>query len=161
MRSDTDGPSDAHGARYDNVNTHRHRTGPSYLNNARVSSGSARRGRTCTSAMYHTAQRVREMPHGQLGLEDGVTGPHTWKTRSTARPPMNAAFRLENPDTQKPLGNPLELYPASAESVHSCPPLSHSHWILSLLHIKWVRRPRSFRLRLTCGDCVRYNLNHK
>lgn len=44
---------------------------------------------------------------------------------------------LEKPVVQKPVGNDAEPpYPASAESVHSCPPFSHSHWILSFLQSK-------------------------
>ena len=55
--------------------------------------------------------------------------------RSTRSETMNAAFRLENPDVQKPAGkvSEVEPYPAAAEAVQSCPPFAHSHSMLLLL----------------------------
>jgi len=46
---------------------------------------------------------------------------------------MNAVYKLENPEEQNVLGNEVDVeYPAAADAVHNWPPLSHSHWILSL-----------------------------
>jgi len=45
--------------------------------------------------------------------------------------PIKAAFILENPAVQNPLGIVDRVLSATAWGSHSCPPLSHSHCILS------------------------------
>ena len=61
----------------------------------------------------------------------------TWKTMSTSKPTMNAAYKLEKPVVQKPSGIDFPLSkPSVTDSVQSCPPFSHSQLILSFLRSK-------------------------
>lgn len=105
---------------------------PSLTNNAPAVSRTAKQGRTYKAersfASAHQFHRTRQLI------------PFTWKTISTRSDIIKAMFKLSNPAAQNPLGIvPGFDTPDATESVHSCPPLSHSHRILSFLQRNGIR----------------------
>jgi hypothetical protein len=67
----------------------------------------------------------------------------TWQPMSAKSEPMKAALRLEKPAAQNPLGMLLVVCWVVADGSQSCPPLSHSHWILSFLKSEKVAQGSS------------------
>ena len=78
--------------------------------------------RCITGAAAHNINEWCSVTHANHNPEQ------TWN----ATPPMNAVFKLENPDVQNAVGAFLLPYPAAADAVHSGP-FAHSHSIFSFL----------------------------
>jgi len=141
---------------------------PSLTNNAPAVSRTAKQGRTYKAersfASAHQFHRTRQLI------------PFTWKTISTRSDIINAMFKLSNPAAQNPLGIvPGFDTPDATESDHSCPPLAHSHRILSFLQRngipnhplwgwiqgKWEENSPPLELHNHYDGSNRRNHNHK